>query len=310
MSNDVAKFGVGLDFTQAMAGLRRMKRELASLNTMQRNLNAPRRGASANAVRARGNDPSAGNTRFAEQLRREERRGQEVLGRQMAADITSNNRLREQGARTALRAEQTRLRALERARTAIRNSTMMQELGANASQRSAQANIRARIATARTADEVRTIVAQERSRLRLMQRQSGVMRRMQQSSHQMMNNMVSAFAVAAGGAYITKTGQDFESVANTMLAVSADSTEAGENLKFVREEAFRLGLGLKESAKGFAKMNAARGDMSLDDTKAAFTGISEMGTLLGLSSEEGGRAINALMQMMSKGVVSAEELSH
>lgn len=309
MADDIAKFGVGLDITDAMAKIRRMKNSLQDLNRMQTNLNSVGRGNSGSG-RGRGNDPSARNTRFADQLRREERRGQEALGRAMANDIANANRLREQGARTAQRAEQTRLRSLERARSAISNSTIMQQRGATSAQREAQARIRGRVAQARTADEVRSIVANERARLRVMQQQSGVMRRMRQSSNQMMNNMVSAFAVAAGGAFITRTGQDFEAVGNTMLAVSTDAEEAEGNLKFVREEAYRLGLGLKESAKGFAKMNAARGDMSLDDTKAAFTGISEMGTLLGLSSEEGGRAINALMQMMSKGVVSAEELSY
>ena len=171
------------------------------------------------------------------------------------------------------------------------------------------------VARAKDAEEIKDIIAQERSRLRVQKKQTaeakkqlGVLNRLKTSSKQFAGNMVSAFAVAGGAAAITSIGQDFESVNNTMLAVSDNSLQAGENLAFVKDEAYRLGLGLKESTKGFAKMVAARGNMSLGETKAAFTGISEMSTVLGLSAEESGRAINALQQMMSKGVVSAEEL--
>ena len=141
-----------------------------------------------------------------------------------------------------------------------------------------------------------------------LKRQNSLLDRMKASSKQFSGNMFSVFAVATGVTGIVRVGQDFESVNNTMLAVSDTSEVAGKNFRFIQKEAFRLGLGLKDSAKGFAKMLAAKGDMSLEDTKAAFTGISEMSTLLGLSANESSRAINALQQMMSKGVVSAEEL--
>ncbi|MCP3682614.1 MAG: tape measure protein, partial [bacterium] len=141
------------------------------------------------------------------------------------------------------------------------------------------------------------------------QRQSFFLQqRMVSSSKQLAGNMVSAFAVVGSGTFITQTGQNFESVRNTMLAVSKDTEEAGMQMKFVRDESYRLGLGLKESAKQFAKMISARGTMSLEQTKEAFLGISEMSTLLGLSADESGRAMTALTQMMSKGQVMAEEL--
>lgn len=123
------------------------------------------------------------------------------------------------------------------------------------------------------------------------------MQRMTASSKQFAGNMFSAFAAAGLAAGITKVGQDFESVNNTMLAVSTNAQEAGSNFKFVRDEAYRLGLGLAESGKNFAKMLSARGKMSLEDTKKAFSGVAEMSTLLGLSAEESTRATNALQQI-------------
>ena len=82
-----------------------------------------------------------------------------------------------------------------------------------------------------------------------------------------------------------------------MLAVSVDAKEAGENFEFVRNEAFRLGAGLTQSAKGFAKLRAAQGEMKLADTRALFTGTAEMSSLLGLTAEESGRALSAIQQI-------------
>lgn len=210
----------------------------------------------------------------------------------------------------ARKQEEQRLKVLERAKQTILDSVFMQTKSKDNATKEAQANIRKAVATSKTTQELRRQVNLQKANLKVIKKQSFVMERMKNSSQQMVGNMASAFAIAATGTFITKTGQDFEAVNNTMLAVSENSTEAGENMKFVQNEAYRLGLGLKESAKGFAKMAAARGDMSLENTKELFLGVSEMGTLLGLSAAEAGRAINSVQQMASKGVVSAEELSY
>lgn len=137
----------------------------------------------------------------------------------------------------------------------------------------------------------------EKLKTKEKKKQSFLQQRLNNSARQFAGNYVSAFAVAGAGVGATRVGQEFESVNNTMLAVSENAEAAGSNFQFVRDEAFRLGLGLKESAKGFAKMVAARGEMTIEETKEAFKGVAEMGTLLGLSAEENGRAINALMQI-------------
>lgn len=161
---------------------------------------------------------------------------------------------------------------------------------------------------AKTKESLSRIYKTHQANTKELSKQGFLMSRMNSSSKQLAGNMISAFAIAAGAKSIVQVGQELQSVDNTMLAVSSSAEESGENLKFVKEEAYRLGLSLKESSKGFAKMVSARGDMSLDEVKASFTGLSEMSTLLGLSSEESGRAVNALQQMMSKGTVTAEEL--
>lgn len=214
-----------------------------------------------------------------------------------------------------MRNESKRVTNLQSAQDTFGNSKMALDRHKDAAKQAAQSALKEAVAKATTAKEVRRLVAVERQRLRVLKdsersykKQNFLMQRMQSSSKQIAGNMVSAFAVSALGAGITRVGQDFESVNNTMLAVSTNSKEAGENFKFVRDESYRLGLGLANSGKNFAKMLSARGNMSLEDTKKAFSGVAEMSTLLGLSADESTRATNALQQMMSKGVVSAEEL--
>ncbi len=209
--------------------------------------------------------------------------------------------------RSAEQAER-QAKALQEAKTQVMTTSYMLKRNLSTSEKETREAIKTSIANAKTAKEVRNAFRFHKNNTAQLQKQQFLMRRMQQSSEQFAGNMVSAFAIASGGAAITRVGQDFEAVNNTMLAVSESSEQAGQNFSFVKDEAFRLGLGLKESAKGFAKMVSARGEMSLEDTKEVFTGVSEMGTLLGLSAEESGRATNAVQQMMSKTVVSAEEL--
>lgn len=194
--------------------------------------------------------------------------------------------------------------ATEKAKGAVQRSVWYMKDYNTQAEKAIMQRLRERVLIAKTSDEVRhqAAIARnalriEREKLRTFEKQNFLLKRMQSSSQQIAGNMVSAFAVAAGVAGITKVGQQFESVNNTMLAVSTNTKEAGENFKFVRDEAYRLGLGLSESGKNFAKMISARGDMSLKDTKAAFTGVSEMATLLGLSADESTRAINALQQI-------------
>lgn len=208
--------------------------------------------------------------------------------------------------RRQARMESSRVTNLASAKETFNRSSMALRAPTGASEIAAKNALLESIAKAKTANEVKMIVAKERERLRLNRqiersaaKQNFLMQRMSASSKQIAGNMVSAFAIAGVTAGVTKVGQDFESVNNTMLAVSDNAQEAGKNFKFVRDESFRLGLSLANSGKNFAKMLSARGKMSLEDTKKAFSGVSEMSTLLGLSADESTRAINALQQMMS-----------
>ena len=230
---------------------------------------------------------------------------QNFLKRQAKERLAAEQRITKEKGKQS-RADAARVSSLEKAKESVRNSALMTEKEASAAQRAAQSRIKSKIALAKSAAEVRSIVAQERASLRLAKKKSFLVSRMEASSKEFAGNMVSAFAVAAGGVFITQTGQQFQSASNTMLSVSENAQEAQENLAFVKEEAFRLGLGLTEATKGFAKLAAARGEISLEDTKELFLGVSEASTLLGLTADESNRALLAVQQMASKGKISAK----
>ena len=230
---------------------------------------------------------------------------QKFLKKQAEGRLAAEQRLTKEKNKQS-RKDAARLSSLEKARERVMDLALMTEKEASAAQRATQGRIKSKIALATSAKEVKAILRDERASLRLAKKKSFLVNRMNASSKEFAGNMVSAFAVAAGGVFITQTGQQFQSASNTMLSVSDNAQEAQENLAFVKEEAFRLGLGLTEATKGFAKLAAARGEISLEDTKELFLGVSEASTLLGLTAEESNRALLAVQQMASKGKISAK----
>lgn len=117
-----------------------------------------------------------------------------------------------------------------------------------------------------------------------------------------------AATVALSGK-IMNTGQDFAALESTLLAVTGDSDKAAKEMDYLRDQSNRLGLDLLKVGKEYAKFSAAtQGKLSDAQTKNVFEGLSEYGTVLGLSAEESSRALLALQQMASKSKVSMEEL--
>ena len=124
------------------------------------------------------------------------------------------------------------------------------------------------------------------------------------------HSYLSIFAVGAGIKGFFTLGRDMESINAIMLAASGDSVQAAKDMDFVIQKSRDLGLNLKESAMGYAKLGAAaRGaGMSTEETRSLFTGISEATTAFGLNPQRTNLTFLAIQQMLSKGVVSMEEL--
>lgn len=118
-----------------------------------------------------------------------------------------------------------------------------------------------------------------------------------------------AYGAFQAGASVLKNGQFFQGLEATMSLVSDTSEEAGKRIGFVREQAMRLGLPLKEAAQGYVQMSVSAGK-ALDKAGVdqLFKGYSEYATALQVDPVKYQRGITAIQQMLGKGQVMAEEL--
>jgi tape measure domain-containing protein len=107
-----------------------------------------------------------------------------------------------------------------------------------------------------------------------------------------------------------QTAAAFQGIKLGLDAVSGGTKEGAKNFEFVKAEAQRLGLELKQSEQNFLQLTAAAQGTALagKPIQELFSAISGAQRVLGSSTEQQGRALLALQQVISKGTLSSEEL--
>lgn len=112
------------------------------------------------------------------------------------------------------------------------------------------------------------------------------------------------------GKGVVDAGVQMQALTSKMGAATGSAQIAAASMRFVREEAERLGLDFRSSADGFASFaaSALRSGLTFQETKDIFTGVSEAAAGMRLSAERTALVFQALSQMASKGTVSMEEL--
>jgi tape measure domain-containing protein len=125
--------------------------------------------------------------------------------------------------------------------------------------------------------------------------------------------IIAAFSVQTlinFGKELIQLEREFEMIQNRMNFVfdTADRGEAGFNR--LRNLSMRLGLDVKETANAFSTFGIAAkmAGFSSEDSEKIFTKVAVSLRGAGANSLQASRAFYALQQMLSKGVVSAEEL--
>jgi tape measure domain-containing protein len=120
---------------------------------------------------------------------------------------------------------------------------------------------------------------------------------------------------ASVGIYKLATGavttqRSFQQIEATLRAVTGSTTLAGNEFRFVLENARRLGLELETTAQQYAQLTATTRGTNLqgEGTRDIFLGIAEAAAALNLPIERTQRAFNAVSQIVSKNVVQQEEL--
>ncbi|WP_373081176.1 tape measure protein [Zhongshania sp.] len=124
-------------------------------------------------------------------------------------------------------------------------------------------------------------------------------------------------AIIAGGATAVAMGRglfelsnSFIAIRNALAAASLNAAEFKDNFEFLQREGERLGQNVRTLADNYTKLLIASraNNLSLDETRMLFSSVAEAARGLRLSTEDTDLAFRAIVQIMSKGKLQAEEL--
>lgn len=112
------------------------------------------------------------------------------------------------------------------------------------------------------------------------------------------------------GRQSVQTQLAMEAMESKMISALSSSELATEQIKFLRQEADRMGIDFLSSADAFASFaaSATRSGISIEETNEIFKNMAETSVASRLSVEKQGLVFSALSQIAGKGVVSMEEL--
>ena len=116
-------------------------------------------------------------------------------------------------------------------------------------------------------------------------------------------------SVGYGAAQAVKAGQEQTRMEMALTMSSKNLREFDDSLKYVKDEAMRLGLTSVDLGKAFAQVNIAAEGLSQDQKKRMFTGVNEYMATVGLDKEAQGGVYRAMYQMFSKGKIQQEEVN-
>lgn len=123
--------------------------------------------------------------------------------------------------------------------------------------------------------------------------------------------MLSVGAVTAFTKSLINTSLEMQKLDQLFSAAAGSVAVANKELAYMRDLSNKLGLSFQAAAPAYGKFLAATRNTAIEGESArkVFEGVSEAATALGLSADESSGIFLALSQMMSKGKVSAEELT-
>lgn len=116
-------------------------------------------------------------------------------------------------------------------------------------------------------------------------------------------------SVGYGASQVVKAGQEQTRMEMALTMSSKNLSEFNDSLKYVKEEALRLGLSSVDLGKAFAQVNIAAEGLSQDQKKRMFSGVNKYMATVGLDKEAQGGVYRAMYQMFSKGKIQQEEVN-
>lgn len=125
-----------------------------------------------------------------------------------------------------------------------------------------------------------------------------------------LRDMAGGLAAALGLGQFAKANASAESLRRTLEQMTGSGEAAAKEIDYLKAAANRLGLDVQDAGRAYINLTAAAKGTALEGqgTKAIFEAVAGAMSKLGKSSAETEGALQAVAQMMSKGVVSQEEM--
>ncbi|MDT3679869.1 MAG: tape measure protein [Burkholderiaceae bacterium] len=126
----------------------------------------------------------------------------------------------------------------------------------------------------------------------------------------MLGRAFAAVAAALSVREFTRATTTLESLRRTLTQVTGSADEAAQQIDFLRNVADRAGVAFDDVAGSYGKFaaSAKTAGIEMSIVNQTFEAVIRSAGQLGLGSQQAQRALDALGQMASKGVVSMEEL--
>ncbi len=120
----------------------------------------------------------------------------------------------------------------------------------------------------------------------------------------------SVFAIIEGAKAFINITKRIETAEVALLNAAGTAVQAGKDFEFARRLANGLGLEMISTAEAFGKFGAAAnlGGLSTEETREVFTDISSAIAGAALSADRANLVFQGFQQVMSKGVLSMEEV--
>lgn len=117
-------------------------------------------------------------------------------------------------------------------------------------------------------------------------------------------------AIFTAGQKIPQVTAEFQTMERTLRILTGSTAQAQKEMQYVADVSNRVGIGIKSTADSYIKLTAATKGTNLEgaQTRRIFEAVSGAMGALGASSSEAENAMSAVTQMVSKGVVSMEEM--
>lgn len=144
-----------------------------------------------------------------------------------------------------------------------------------------------------------------------LRQQSSAITTISQSMRKFRSSMIAmtgAYTAFSALLNVKETGKQFEAMG--VMFNTVFGSKAKDEMAFLTAESERLGVNLLASAKGYAKIAfaAKEANVPLEQQRNIYTALAEASVVFGMTQDELAGTMKAVVDMFSKGTVSAEEL--